>query len=94
MSFLYGGIRKRPSGPREISSIEQDTGYKVALLRQVLLVERCFVQWWLSLPKEEQSVCEEDEEEVLEEVVGQRLLGGRRLFFNTLSGLPLPEVSL
>lgn len=94
MSFSYGGMRKRPSGPRDISSMEEEMGYDVVLLRKAWLVDRCFAQWWLSGLKEEQSVCEEEEEVVLDEVVGQRLVDGRRLFFNTLSGLPLPEVFL
>lgn len=47
------------------------------------------------MPKEEQSVCKKDEEEVVvEEVVGYRMLAGSRLFFNTLSGLLVPEVFL
>lgn len=69
-------------------------GYDVVLLRQALLVDTCFAQWWFSVLEEEQSVREEDEEEVPEEVAGKRLLDGRRLFFNTLSGLPVPEVFL
>lgn len=69
-------------------------GYDVVPLRPALLLGGCLSQWWFSVLKEEQSVCEEEEEEVAEEVVGSRLLDGRRLFFNTLSGLPMPGVFL
>lgn len=45
-------------------------GYDVVLLRQALLVDGCFAQWWFSVLNEKESVCEEEEEEVLEVVVG------------------------
>lgn len=49
--------------------MKEEMGCEVVLLRQELPADGFFAQQWFVELKEEQSVCEE-EEEVLEEVVG------------------------